>query len=123
MPKANSNNTEPEITNRIKKEKRRIIKIFAALDDNKKRIAEKSIYHLAVCTVTLERLADEINKGEVIELFEQGAQKIRRENPALKAYNATVKSFSMLSKTLIDLLPPEEKTAVGEKLLEFISKK
>lgn len=33
-----------------------------------------------------------------MENFEQGSQKFKRESPAVKSYNATVKSFTMLSK-------------------------
>lgn len=63
---------------------------------------------------------DEINKGDLIEDFKQGSQELRRENPALKSYNVTIKSFTSLSKALLDLLPDDTKTKDGDALLDFI---
>ncbi|MCI9462123.1 MAG: hypothetical protein HFF93_10145 [Oscillibacter sp.] len=80
------------------------------------------IYQFAVTTVTLERLVDEINAGDLIEDFVQGAQKLRRENPALKSYNATIKSFTALSKSLLDLLPEKTQKQAGEELMNFATK-
>ncbi len=41
----------------------------------KRQFAEGLINQFAVTSVTLERLADEINNGDLIEDFVQGAQK------------------------------------------------
>jgi len=79
------------------------------------------VYQLAVTTVTLERLVEEINNGDVIEIFVQGSQKLRRENPALRSYNTTIKSFSALCKNLIDLVPDISKKQVGDELIAFIT--
>jgi hypothetical protein len=73
-------------------------------------------------SVTLERLADEINNGDLIEDFVQGAQKLRRESPALRAYNTTIKSFSALTNQLVALLPEKEKKSAGDELMSFITK-
>ena len=71
---------------------------------------------------SLERLADEINNGDLIEDFVQGAQKLRRESPALRAYNTTIKSFSALTNQLVALLPEKEKKSAGDELMSFITK-
>lgn len=86
------------------------------------QFADGLIYQFAVTSVTLERLADEINNGDLIEDFVQGAQKLRRESPALKSYNATIKSFTTLSKALLDLLPEKEQKQAGNELMSFITK-
>lgn len=86
------------------------------------QLADNLIYQFAVATVTLERLVDEINRGEVIEDFVQGSQKLRRENPALKSYNTTIKSFTALSKSLLDLLPEKTQKEAGEELMNFAAK-
>ena len=101
--------------------KRKIAKLFRELPAEKKQFADGLIYQLAVTTVTLERLVDEINAGDLIEDFVQGAQKLRRENPALKSYNATIKSFATLSKSLLDLLPNTTQSNAGEELMGFIT--
>lgn len=102
--------------------KRKIAKLFRELPAEKKQFADGLIYQFAVTTVTLERLVDEINAGDLIEDFVQGAQKLRRENPALKSYNATIKSFTALSKSLLDLLPEKTQKQAGEELMNFATK-
>lgn len=102
--------------------KRKIAKLFRELPAEKKQFADGLIYQFAVTTVTLERLVDEINAGDLIEDFVQGTQKLRRENPALKSYNATIKSFTALSKSLLDLLPEKTQKQAGEELMNFATK-
>lgn len=85
---------------KIDAKKRKIKKLFRDLPTEKKQFAEGLINQFAVTSVTLERLADAINNGDLIEDFVQGAQKMRRESPALRAYNTTIKSFSTLTNQL-----------------------
>ena len=107
---------------KIELKKKKIKRLFKELPAEKMQFAEGLIYQFAVASVTLERLADEINNGDLIEDFVQGAQKLRRESPALKSYNSTVKSFATLSKSLLDLLPEKEQKQAGNELMSFITK-
>lgn len=107
---------------KIKEREREIRKSFSDLPPGKMQLANNLIYQFAVVTVTLERLVDEINRGEVIEDFVQGAQRFRRENPALKSYNTTIKSFAALSKSLLDLLPEKTQKEAGEELMNFAAR-
>lgn len=107
---------------KIEVKKKKIKRLFKELPAEKMQFAEGLIYQFAVVSVTLERLADEINNGDLIEDFVQGAQKLRRESPALKSYNSTVKSFATLSKSLLDLLPEKEQKQAGNELMSFITK-
>ena len=107
---------------KIATKKRKIAKLFRELPPEKKQFADSLIEQFAVSTVTLERLVDEINSSDLIEDFVQGSQKLRRENPALKSYNATVKSFTALSKSLLDLLPEKTQKQAGEELMNFATK-
>lgn len=113
---------ELPIADKITLKKRKITKLFRELPPEKKQFADSLIEQFAVSTVTLERLVDEINSGDLIEDFVQGSQKLRRENPALKSYNATVKSFTALSKSLLDLLPEKTQKQAGEELMNFATK-
>lgn len=113
---------ELSISEKIEQKKRKIKRLFKNLTADKKQFADGLIAQFAVTSVTLERLADEINKGDLIENFVQGRQKLRRENPALRSYNTTMKSFTSLSKALIDLLPEQEKKSAGDELMSFITK-
>ncbi len=107
---------------KIAENKKKIRKLFREIPKEKMQFAEGLIYQFAVTTVTLERLIEEINKGDVIENFKQGAQELRRENPALKSYNVTIKSFTTLSKSLLDLLPEKTQKQAGEELMNFATK-
>lgn len=107
---------------KITVKRRKIVRLFRELPDEKKQFADSLIEQFAVSTVTLERLVEEINSGDLIEDFVQGSQKLRRENPALKSYNATVKSFTALSKSLLDLLPEKTQKQAGEELMNFATK-
>lgn len=107
---------------KIAEKKKKIRLLFRELPREKMQFAESLIYQLAVVTVTLERLVDEINSGGVIEDFVQGSQKLRRENPALKSYNTTIKSFTALSKILLDILPEKTQKQAGEELMNFATK-
>lgn len=117
-----SNQLQKPPNRRKDREKRKITKLFRDLPAEKKQFADGLIYQFAVATVTLERLANEINGGELIEDFKQGTQELRRENPALKSYNTTIKSFTALSKSLLDLLPEKTQKQAGEELMNFAAK-
>lgn len=110
------------IPEKIEAKKKKINRLFRELPPEKKQFADGLIYQFAVTTVTLERLVDEINGGTLIEDFKQGAQELRRENPALKSYNTTIKSFTALSKSLLDLLPEKTQKQAGEELMNFATK-
>lgn len=81
---------ELSISEKIEAKKKKIKRLFREMPPEKRQFAEGLINQFAVTSVTLERLADEINNGDLIEDFVQGAQKLRRESPALRAYNTTI---------------------------------
>ena len=113
---------EMSIAQKIDVKKKRIAKLFRELPPEKKQFADGLIYQFAVATVTLERIVEEINSSDVIEDFVQGAQQLRRENPAIKSYNATIKSFAAISKSLLDLLPDKTQGQAGEELMNFATR-
>ena len=110
------------IAEKIEVKKKKIQRLFRELPPEKKQFSDGLVYQFAVTTVTLERLVEEINSGELIENFKQGTQELRRENPALKSYNTTINSFTALSKSLLDLLPEKTQKQAGEELMSFASK-
>ena len=120
MAKEKKNNADLSVEERIKKAERKLKVFFKKLDEDKKKFLQEPIHQLAVSQVILERLSEEIAQGDVIELFENGKQKIRRENPALKSYNTTIKSYSTLLKQLLEELPQKDAKAAGEELMAFV---
>ncbi len=122
MPKVKKNTEELTVGERICRAEKQIRKFFKNLPADKLKFVSDPIHQFAVTRITLQRLSEELEKGDVIELFEQGKQRLRRENPALKAYNTTIKSYTAQLKQLLDLLPNSEADKAGEALLSFVMK-
>lgn len=121
MAKGKVNNSDLSTEDRIKKAEKKLKTFFAPLDEEKTKFLAEPIRQLAVSQVILERLSEEIAQGDVIELFENGKQKMKRENPAIKSYNSTIKSYSVLLKQLLEQLPQSERKAAGAELMSFIT--
>lgn len=107
---------------KIRATERKIKKLFKDIPKERKQFVDAVIYQFSVTTVTLERLVEVLNSGDILENFEQGSQKFMRENPALKSYNTTVKSFTALTNQLLTILPVTEKKSAGDELMSFITK-
>lgn len=58
---------------------------------------------------TLADLQQEITSGGVVTKMCQGSYDIDRANPALQAYNTTIKNYTTVIKQLNDMLPSEPK--------------
>ena len=52
----------------------------------------------------------------------QNTAGVHFENPALKSYNTTIKSYTALFKQLLDLLPNTEAEKAGQALMMFATK-
>ena len=61
-----------QTADKIEVKRKKIAKLFKDLPPEKKQFAEGLVYQFAVTTVTLERLVEEINGGDLIEDFKQG---------------------------------------------------
>ncbi len=122
MAKNKTTKAPLSVEKKISAAERKIKAFFKNLEPDKKKFIEPPIHQLAVIQVTLDRLSDEINNNDILENFEQGSQKFRRENPALKSYNTTIKSYTTLYKQLIDLLPNNDAEKAGRALMTFAAK-
>ena len=58
---------------------------------------------------TLQELQEKITAGGVVTEMCQGAYNIERANPALQAYNITIKNYTAIIKQLNDMLPTDNK--------------
>ena len=67
---------------------------------------------------TLNKLQKQIEEAGTITEMCQGSYNIQRANPALNAYNITIKNYSSIMKQLNDMLPKQEK-AKGDGFDEF----
>lgn len=100
---------------RVASETRRLNRLFKGIDEKKKKVAEGLIERAAHQRVTLEDLADDIDKNGMTEKFSQGDQEpYDRKRPAADLYNTMNTSYQKAVKQLIDLLPKDEQPALKD---------
>lgn len=105
----------------VKQELRKFKKIFEALDENKRKIAEDLYSQAAFIKATLAELQEAINAdGAVITAINGNGFKVTTEHPAQKSYNTMIKNYNAIMKTLGDLAPDAAGT---DELLNFLSQK
>lgn len=93
---------------KIKQEFNKLKKLFKQLEKDKVELANRLMQQAAFMFITLSELQQIINTEGSVDLFEQGSQKMIREHPAVKTYNATIKNYNATIKQLSDLLPKTE---------------
>lgn len=98
---------------RVKKIYDRYKKIFKGVDQLKLEVNDDLLINIAFMVVTLQDLQNEIHEKGVVEHFIQGKQNFMREQPALKAYNTTIKNYNSSIKMLNDMLPSGKKIEDG----------
>lgn len=106
---------------RVKKVYDKYKKIFKNIGQDRLAINDDLLVNVAFMAVTLEDLQNEVHEKGVVEHFIQGKQNFLREQPALKAYNTTIKNYNSSMKILNDLMPSGEKVQEGESLLKFMA--
>lgn len=106
----------------IKKEMRKLNKFFKNIPKDKQEMIQGLKEQAAFMYATLMELQEIINDEGPIELFEQGKQRLLREHPASKTYNAMIKNYSATIKQLIDMLPKEEAKPAEDEFVKFIQK-
>jgi len=105
----------------IKSEIKKLTDNFKKVDADKKVYTERLINQAAFMFATLIELQNAINEEGTIELFQNGAQQMLREHPAVKAYNTMIKNYISIVKQLIELTPQAKDK--GDELLNFLEKK
>lgn len=80
---------------------------FKQLDDDRSKLALSLLDKAEFLEDTLQELKIKVQLHGVITEMCQGDYSIERENPALKAYNTTVKNYTSVIKQLNDMLPKE----------------
>lgn len=102
------NNEELNRKERLKKEFDRIIVFFEDLSDNKKTVILPLIQNAAFMKITLEDLRELIQRDGVVDYYQNGAnQSGLKQSAALQSYNALIKNYAAIIKSLCDYLPPQ----------------
>jgi geranylgeranyl pyrophosphate synthase len=107
----------------IKKEMQKLNKFFKNIPKEKQTMIQGLKEQAAFMYATLVELQEIMNTEGPVELFEQGKQRLIREHPASKVYNAMIKNYTSVIKQLLDLLPKEDAKQQEDELLAFIKKK
>ncbi len=102
----------------IKKEITELKRFFKEIENDKKPFANRLIEQCSFMAVTLRELQETLNEDGAIELFVNGKQKMLREHPATKTYNAMVKNYNSVIKQLLEMLPEGKKE--NDELMEFL---
>lgn len=100
---------------RIAEELARLSDLFEGVDANQKANAAPLLQNASFMKVTLEDLQDQINAEGVTEVYQNGAnQHGVKQSATLQSYNALIKNYASVVKSLSQLLPPERKKIVYE---------
>ena len=115
--------TEEEKQKAIKKEMRKLRRLFKNLPKDKQKAAEGLLQEAAFMKATLEETRHIIDQEGILEHFEQGAQKFLREHPATKVYNTMINRYATVCKQLFDMVPdPDAGKAAEDELMAFVKR-
>lgn len=106
---------------RIQAELKRLSKYFDAVDENQRENAANLLQNAAFMAVTLQDLQDLINAEGVVDHYQNGATQFGTKTSAvLQSYNALVKNYATVVRTLAQLLPKETTTGGISRLEKFV---
>lgn len=95
---------------KIKKEIRRLKKIFEGLEPNKLQTVDALIVRAAFITVSLQELEAELNENGWVEVYQNGQnQRGLKKSAAAEVHISLTKNLNAIMKQLIELVPPAQK--------------
>lgn len=104
--------TKAKKTTRIKKEKARLLEIFAGLDENKLQTCYALIDRAAYITISLEELEEELNETGWVETYQNGENQMgRKKAAAADVHISLTKNLNAIMKQLLEFVPPAQKAS------------
>lgn len=95
---------------RIKKEVSRLKRLFANIDENKKKLVFTTIEDVAFMTVTMQDLREEIIREGTTCEYKNGANQYgTKQSPQAQLYLQMSQKQTQAMKILVDCLPKTEK--------------
>lgn len=94
---------------KIKKEIRRLNRIYKNIPKNEKAVIDGLIRRAAYMRVTLEEMEEDLNTNGYTELFSQSEklEPYERERPVARLYNAMNKNYQTIMKQLAEFVEKE----------------
>lgn len=111
-----SGNTEILTEANIKKESNAIKRMFRAVkldDPDKMKLIERIIEEVAFQKIAMKAAKADMIKNGLQTTTKNASQKFVKENPAVQTYDKYARSYASNMKTLIDMLPPQQKKEVS----------
>lgn len=100
---------------RIDCELDRISKNFEQIPEKERSVIDPLLQNYAFMKITLEDLQEEIIKDGISETYQNGQnQSGQKENSKLKSYNRLIKNFESVCKTVLKLLPDEDRVQIDQ---------
>ena len=98
---------------RIKKEQKRLGKIFVSRSEKEREAIEALVKRAAYMRVTLEDMEADLDENGFVEMFTQSdkLEPYERERPVARLYNSMNKNFQNIMKQLTEFVektPPRE---------------
>lgn len=91
---------------RIKEEFERISKWFIDMNENERAVIDPIMQNSAFMKITLDDLQEVINAEGVVDHYQNGANQFgMKQSATLQSYNALVKNYAAVNKTLFSCLP------------------
>ena len=104
--------TKAKKTTRIKKERARLLKIFAGIDENKLQTCYALIDRAAYITISLEELEEELNETGWVETYQNGENQMgRKKAAAADVHISLTKNLNAIMKQLLEFVPPAQKAS------------
>ena len=106
---------------RIKREIKRLNKIYKGLPDNQKELAIGLIERSAYLRVSLEDLEQDLDKNGYVELFSQSPnlEPYQRESPVARIYANLLAKYSNIHKQLSGLLEDKAERLLDDEFEKF----
>lgn len=110
---------------RIKKEERRLKRIYKNVDKDNKAIIDGLIQRAAYMRVALEDWELDIMENGIVEMFTQSdkTDPYERERPVARLYNTMNKNYQSIIKQLSDLVPKPEPKQEDDGFEDFVNGK
>lgn len=104
-----------EKTKRIKRETNRLKKLFANIDENKKKLVFTTIEDVAFMTVTMQDLRETIIRYGTTTEYKNGENQYgTKQSPEAQYYLQLSQKQTQAMKILVDCLPKTEKARAVE---------
>jgi hypothetical protein len=95
---------------KIRKETRRLLKVFEGLEPNKLETVAALIDRAAYITVSLQELEVQLNHDGWVEEYNNGRlQSGLKKSAAAEVHISLTKNLNAIMKQLLDLVPPAQK--------------